>query len=114
MGVAGVRAGDDMRRLVLALASLLISSPLFAQALPSVDIGRNCLKKAKTNSPTDDFYVTCVDAETVTLAELREDWRGYSSASRQRCLNTAGNGSFYSDLQACIEAAEALRSTEGK
>lgn len=103
-----------MRRFVLALVSLLISSPLFAQALPRVDIDSDCLKKAKTNRPTDDFYVTCVDAEKATLAELREDWSGYSSESRRRCLGMTGNGSFYSDLQACIEAAEALRSTEGR
>lgn len=92
-----------------------MTAPVFAQTLPMLDINRYCLQKAKiSGGQIDDFYSTCVAAETATLAELRGDWGDYSKESRQRCLKLNGGGGYYSDLQACIEAAEALRNTEGR
>lgn len=104
-----------MTRPVLALLGLFMITPVFAQTLPTLDINRYCLQKAKiSRGQIDDFYATCVAAETATQVELRDDWNDYSKESRQRCLKTNGDGGYYSDLQACIEAAEALRNTEGR
>jgi hypothetical protein len=95
--------------------ALLVLESASAQTLPNLDIRRYCHKKSMQNGITaEDFYLTCIDAETATYGELKENWSGYSSDSRKRCLNTPSSGGYYGDLQACIEATEALRHTEGR
>jgi hypothetical protein len=102
-------------KLLLAMACLLASMPAWAQSLPVINIDRYCMKKSMSSGRgIEDFYGTCVDAETATYAELKASWSDYSQESRKRCLTITGSAGFYSDLQACIEAAEALRSTEGR
>jgi hypothetical protein len=102
-------------RPLLAIMALFAFGSASAQTLPNVDIRRYCLKKSmSTGMKTDDFYATCLDAETATYGELKENWSDYSSESRKRCLNIPSSGGYYGDLQACIEAAEALKHTEGR
>ncbi len=67
-----------------------------------------------TGGGGDEFYAACVDGETFALGDLRENWNDYSSKSRNECLKITGSGGVYSDLQACIEAAEAVRDAKGR
>lgn len=89
---------------------LLFATAAFGQKIPNVNIQNYCRSKAMLGSGgSDEIYATCVDGETVALGELRENWNDYSAESRSQCLKIAGSGGVYSDLQACIEAAEAVR-----
>jgi hypothetical protein len=102
-------------RAMVALAYLFLVGHAQAQPLPTVDIRRYCLKKSTSPAGVNpDLFATCVDGETATYGELKESWGDYSAQSRRRCLAIRGDGGFYSDLQACIEAAEALKDTEGR
>ena len=94
---------------------LSASTDALAQALPARSIEQFCSKIAKTSgAPKDDVFGVCVDAERASLAELKENWNDYTPQSRARCLRTAGGEGLYSDLEACIEAAEAMRASESR
>ncbi len=96
-------------RLTALLFCLLFATAAFAQKIPQVNIQKYCLSKSETGGRGDEFYAACVDGETVALSDLAENWNDYSAESRSGCLKITGSGGVYSDLQACIEAAEAAR-----
>ncbi len=97
-------------RLGAVIFVLLFATAAFAQKIPKVNIENYCRSKAMLGSGgSDELYAACVDGETVALGELRENWNDYSAESRSQCLKITGSGGVYSDLQACIEAAEAER-----
>jgi hypothetical protein len=107
--------GECTVRAIVTLAYLFLVGNAQAQTLPTVDIRSCCLKKSTSpGGVNQDLFATCVDGETATYGELKENWGDYSAQSRRRCLATRGDGGFYGDLQACIEAAEALKDTEGR
>ncbi len=61
----------------------------------------------------NDLFGACVDVERASLAELKNNWSDYSPQSRKQCLGIVKDHGLYSDFEACIEGAEALRA-EGK
>jgi hypothetical protein len=103
-----------MRRTILALASLSVATAAHAQALPKLDIRQYCAQRpALPGLPADLFRPMCVDAESESYATLKENWKTYSAASLARCLQAASGKMQYSDLQACIVAAESKQATQG-
>lgn len=106
------RAQGWAMRLSILVGGLLFATAASAQKIPNVDIQNYCRSKSVLGGGSDEFYAACVEGETVTLGELRENWNDYSAESRSQCLKITGSGGVYSDLQACIEAAEAIRDTK--
>lgn len=103
-----------MKRTVLALACILLAAPAHGQALPKLDIEKYCARQPATPGiPADLFRPMCVDDESASYATLQENWKTYSVASRTRCLQATSGRARYSDLQACIVAAESRKATEG-
>lgn len=81
-----------------------------AQALLRRSIELFCAKRAKVaGAAVNDLFGACVEAERASLEDLRDNWTAYSLGSRARYLKVFGAGGLYSDIEACIEAAEALR-----
>lgn len=103
-----------MRRTILALASLSVATVVHAQALPKLDIRRYCAQRpALPGAPADLQRPMCVDDESESYATLKENWKTYSAPSRARCLQAASGKMQYSDLPACIVAAESKQATQG-
>jgi hypothetical protein len=104
-----VLRGGAMRSIIL-IFYLLFATAAFAQKIPTWNIQSYCRSKSMLGGGGGgEIYATCVDGETIALGELRESWNDYSAESRSQCLKVTGSGGVYSDLQACIEAAEAIR-----
>jgi hypothetical protein len=100
-------------RSITLIFCLLFATAAFAQKIPTLNIQSYCRSKSMLGGGGgDEIYAACVDGETIALGELRENWNDYSSESRTQCLKVTGSGGVYSDLQACIEAAEAIRDTK--
>jgi hypothetical protein len=100
---------------LIVLATLLASTAAFAQALPTRSIELFCAKRAKSSGMAmNDLFGACVEAEKASLDELQENWTSYSAQSRTRCIKIVSDEGLYSDLEACIEGAEAMRKTEGR
>lgn len=100
-----------MLKLSLILSTfVLLPTVTFAQDLPSWSIELYCAKQARlSGNAMNDLFGGCVEAERASLAELKADWSEYSAASRSKCLKLISSDQLYSDLEACIEAAEAVR-----
>lgn len=99
----------------LTLAMILISTGAMAQALPNSSIELFCAKRANAaGKALENLFVACVEAERSSLADLQSNWTDYSAPSRAQCLKNFSNRSLYSDLEACIEAADAVRAGSGK
>ncbi len=103
-----------MKTRLLALAALLVPAVAPAQTLPSRSIELYCAKRASAaGAVMNDLFGACVEAERASLGELKANWTDYSMSSRMRCISTTDPAGLYTDLEACIEAAEAMRA-EGK
>jgi hypothetical protein len=104
-----------MKAKLLGLLMILLAPHALAQALPARSIELFCAKKANTaGAAMGDIFGACVDAERSSLGDLKDNWTDYSSQSRAQCLENFGAGGLYSDLEACIEAAEAVHYKGGK
>lgn len=102
-----------MKKIIVVLA-LLTSGGAIAQALPPWSIELFCAQRSKAAGPAmNDLFGACVDVERASLGELKNSWSDYSPQSRKQCISLISNHGLYSDLEACIEGAEALRS-EGR
>lgn len=100
-----------MPKLPLIAVVLLLPASAIAQGLPAWNIELYCAKRAqKSGMTTAELLGACVEAEQASLSELKEAWKDYTAASRERCLHDADQ--HYADLQACIVAAEAMRHTQ--
>jgi hypothetical protein len=100
---------------LIVLAAILASTAALAQALPNRSVELFCAKRAKSSGMAmNDLFGACVEAERASLAELQDNWTSYSVASRSQCIKIALTEGLYSDLEACIEGAEALRKPEGR
>jgi hypothetical protein len=103
-----------MKRTILALVFSSIAPAALGQALPRLDIQQYCARQAPSPGlPPEMAQSLCVDDETASLTVLKESWKTYSAASKTRCLQATGGRTQYSDLQACILAAESRQATEG-
>lgn len=99
-----------VKQKLIVLATFLASTAAVAQALPNRSIELFCAKRAKSSGMAmNDLFGACVEAERASLAELQENWTSYSGASRTQCITIVFGEGLYSDLEACIEGAEALR-----
>lgn len=103
-----------MTKKMIIIGALLTTTAAFGQTLPNRSIELYCAGRAKSSGMAmNDLFGACVESERASLAELQENWMSYSASSRARCVKTMTDG-LYSDLEACIEGAEAMRKTEGR
>lgn len=104
-----------MKTKLVASLLLVASTDAMAQALPAFSIELFCARRANAAGPAlSNLFTACVEAERASLADLRENWVDYSPRSRAQCLKLFGAASLYSNLEACIESAEASRSGLGR
>lgn len=104
-----------MTQKLIILAAFLASTAAVAQALPTRSVELFCAKRAKSSGTAmNDLFGACVEAERASLEELQQNWSSYSFDSRARCVKALSSDGLYSDLEACIEGAEALRSAGGR
>jgi hypothetical protein len=98
-----------------ALLLLLSSAATMAQGVPSRSIELFCAKRANAaGAALENLFTACVEAERASLADLIDNWTDYDPQSRAQCVSIMGKGGLYSDLQACIESAEAVRARPAK
>jgi hypothetical protein len=96
------------------IACLTGATLAHGQALPKVDPQKYCARRPPPPGfSADDALAFCLDDENASLDVLRENWATYGADSKRRCLKSHVGPVTYSNLQACLIAAESRKATAG-
>jgi hypothetical protein len=79
--------------------------------LPDFDVGPSCRAGANSGVSLRQDAQACMQNEQRAKDQLKQSWRGYSSADTSRCLRLTHTGGppSYVEVLTCIEMMDAAR-----